>query len=387
MSTETTGTGDITLDAAVPSFLTFAEAGAQDGDIITYAIEANAEREVGRVTYRSAGPTLEGRTVLRSTNNNQLINLTGHAEIAISAAAEDFNELKGMVPLAGGQMSGPLEIHTFNYQLLLGYPAVRWWAVVVGGDGGFDIIDFSANAARLTIDGDGHIYASGLLTVGGLNTGGTINAGGFVTPGNGYFNVVSCNGFTSNNGNVATGTLNANGTIRSEGEVQSGGAMEVGSVGARFVLGGPHHWSFHYNGNCYCNVDGAIGWQMINNSGCDERLKQDIAPSTFNCLAVIEKIPLFQFRWMDQTTPGKPKPVEQRPDNLIPVGVIAQRLQEIQSWLVTTPIEPPETPPGEEGTFSALQLDQANMIATLIGAVQELADAMRAARLLPRKAP
>ncbi len=39
MTTETNGTGTITLGSAVSGYLSFADAGATDGDTLTYAIK------------------------------------------------------------------------------------------------------------------------------------------------------------------------------------------------------------------------------------------------------------------------------------------------------------------------------------------------------------
>jgi hypothetical protein len=91
MTTPTNGTGTITLGAAVSSFLTFTQAGVSDGETITYAIEdlGNSAREIGRGVYTAAGPTLT-RSVLKSTNSDAAINLSGSAQVFITAAKEDF---------------------------------------------------------------------------------------------------------------------------------------------------------------------------------------------------------------------------------------------------------------------------------------------------------
>ena len=89
MSTATTGTGALTLGAAVSGFLSFASAGVANGDTITYAIKDGANSEIGRGVYTSSGTTLT-RTVLKSTNANAAINLSGSAEVFITASAEDF---------------------------------------------------------------------------------------------------------------------------------------------------------------------------------------------------------------------------------------------------------------------------------------------------------
>jgi hypothetical protein len=89
MTTVTTGTGTLALGAAAPSFLSFAQAGVQDGDTVTYAIEDGANREIGRGVYGAAGATLT-RAVLKSTNGDAPINLSGGAQVFITAAAQDF---------------------------------------------------------------------------------------------------------------------------------------------------------------------------------------------------------------------------------------------------------------------------------------------------------
>lgn len=90
MTTSTTGTGTITLGSAVASYVTFAAAGAQNGETVTYAIVDGNNREVGRGVYTSSGTTLTRATILESTNSNLAINLSGNAEVFITAAAEDI---------------------------------------------------------------------------------------------------------------------------------------------------------------------------------------------------------------------------------------------------------------------------------------------------------
>lgn len=91
MTTTTTGAGTVTLGAAVPGHLTFANAGVADGSVLTYAIADGANSEIGRGTYAAAGPTLTRTAILRSTNGGLALSLSGSAEVAITAAAEDFD--------------------------------------------------------------------------------------------------------------------------------------------------------------------------------------------------------------------------------------------------------------------------------------------------------
>lgn len=96
MTTATTGTGTVTLGAAATlggiTYLSFANAGVQDGDTVTYCIAdyGNGGSEIGRGVYTASGTTLTRATVLNSTNSNTQISLSGNAHVGISAAAQDL---------------------------------------------------------------------------------------------------------------------------------------------------------------------------------------------------------------------------------------------------------------------------------------------------------
>jgi len=91
MYTETTGTGTLTLTTAVPSFLTFDNAGVTDGATVTYALYCGPHREIGAGVYTASGLTLTRATVYSSTNGGSKISLTGRSEVFITAAKEDFD--------------------------------------------------------------------------------------------------------------------------------------------------------------------------------------------------------------------------------------------------------------------------------------------------------
>ncbi len=91
MTTTTTGTGTITLGSAVSGFLAFGS--GLDGKTVTYAIKDGSNSEIGRGVYTHSGTTLTRASILASTNANAAINLSGSAEVFITAAAEDFTDL------------------------------------------------------------------------------------------------------------------------------------------------------------------------------------------------------------------------------------------------------------------------------------------------------
>jgi hypothetical protein len=88
--TGTPGTGTITLNAAVSSFLTFAQAGVPDGTRVAYTIEDGANREKGEGVYTSSGTTLTRATIRNSTNSNAAISATSAAQVLIDPAATDI---------------------------------------------------------------------------------------------------------------------------------------------------------------------------------------------------------------------------------------------------------------------------------------------------------
>ncbi len=107
MTTATAGTGTITLGSAVSSFLTFAQAGVTDGQTVAYLIEDGngTGREVGTGVYTSAGTTLT-RTPTNSTNSNAAVNLSGSAQVAVTALVAQI------VNKTGDTLSGALNWST-----------------------------------------------------------------------------------------------------------------------------------------------------------------------------------------------------------------------------------------------------------------------------------
>ena len=95
MTTATTGTGTITLLAAVTKYQSFAAAGAVDGKTYSYVIEDGNDWEIGEGVYTASGTTFT-RVVSESSNSDAALNLSGNAQVAITALAEDFSVIKSI---------------------------------------------------------------------------------------------------------------------------------------------------------------------------------------------------------------------------------------------------------------------------------------------------
>ena len=90
VSTATSGTGTITLGAALGGFQTFAAAGLVNGNVVRYVIEDGASAfEIGTGTYTASGTTLT-RSVIESSNAGSAINLSGAAVVFVSVVASDL---------------------------------------------------------------------------------------------------------------------------------------------------------------------------------------------------------------------------------------------------------------------------------------------------------
>jgi hypothetical protein len=94
VATATTGTGTLTLGAALMGFQDFAAGGVADGDAVTYVIEDGASVEICTGIYAATGPSLTRDTVHRSivsgTPGTTRLTLSGNAVLFVTARGADL---------------------------------------------------------------------------------------------------------------------------------------------------------------------------------------------------------------------------------------------------------------------------------------------------------
>lgn len=92
MTVSAGGTGTLTLGVAISGFLTFNAAGANSGDLISYAVEDGLNREIGRGLYVVTGgvATLQRTQIINSTNGNAAITVSANAQVFCPVSAQDL---------------------------------------------------------------------------------------------------------------------------------------------------------------------------------------------------------------------------------------------------------------------------------------------------------
>lgn len=149
MNTATTGTGTITLSAAISGFLSFADAGVSDAEEIYYTIRDGSNSEVGTGVYTASGTTLT-RVVEKSTNTDAAISLSGGAEVMISPTAVQLTTLD-----AGSVDTAELADDSVTFGKLLNATQ----ASVMGAD--------AAGAFKELTAGDNITLSGGTISAGG----------------------------------------------------------------------------------------------------------------------------------------------------------------------------------------------------------------------------
>jgi len=106
VSTATTGTGTVTLGAALAGYRTFAAAGVANASVVRYLILDGNAWEVGTGTYTASGTTLSRTVQESSLGGTTALNLTGGARVGIIAASQDYAAfVKGPASVTAGNVA------------------------------------------------------------------------------------------------------------------------------------------------------------------------------------------------------------------------------------------------------------------------------------------
>lgn len=158
-----------------------------------------------------------------------------------------------------------------------------------------------------------------------------------------------------------------NGGFTTRGSCTTNTVFVCQGDGVRYVNIGANGFNFRWDGlNILGRVDNAVELPLSTNAS-DERLKQDIAPTKFDCLDAIMKVPLYEFRWRDHNEPGQlTLATEEKP--LIPVGLVSQRLHEVFPAAVVLGTEEPD----DTGAIRYGGIETNVLLAALCGAMQQI---------------
>ena len=238
MTTATVGTGTITLSVAVAPYLSFNQAGVQNGDLVRYAIydPVVGGSEIGTGIYTASGTTLT-RNPTTSTNSNTAINLSGAAQVFITSSELDFQNfsLVNIAPNALSNNQGFVVTQTSPTSGAVASP-LNFNYINVTNLGGASTGGFTRGAPNPFVSGERIDYfTSGSSTASTFQT--ALYAGMNVTGNNnsstvlGVFGTVYING---TNANTTAGAFGVDGYSIVDGSGNIGSVSGiVGEVGIR----------------------------------------------------------------------------------------------------------------------------------------------------------
>ena len=132
MSISSTGTGNVTLNAAETGFQTFAQSGVVDADQVRYIIEDGTAWEIG-IGLMSSSATVMARTVEESSNSGNALDLTSSAKVLIGVTAADLGSTSVYATIndltaATGMAAGDIAMVNATKKLYM-YTATGWWLI------------------------------------------------------------------------------------------------------------------------------------------------------------------------------------------------------------------------------------------------------------------
>lgn len=126
-STNTVGTGSLTLLGAVTGFQSFAVIGNGNTTYYTISGVGTSEWETGLGTYSTTGPTLARTAVLSSSNNNSLVNFSaGTKNVFVTYPAQSANTTLVPQTLTINNNNAVLQVVN-NINAIPGNPATGGW--------------------------------------------------------------------------------------------------------------------------------------------------------------------------------------------------------------------------------------------------------------------
>jgi len=158
-----------------------------------------------------------------------------------------------------------------------------------------------------------------------------------------------------------------NAAIRASGSFEARLNLHCQGVGVIYGNIGSNGFNNRWTGaNLYIRVDNAveIGVQPLS----DIRVKSEVAPSTFDCLAAVMATPLFQFKYRQAQQPARLFDSEDVGE-LIPVGFVAQTQHEI--WPSSVVKGDDEVGKGVVGATQLWSMNHNTLCAALVGSIQQ----------------
>lgn len=216
--TTTTGTGAVTVGAAVDGYCTPAEAGITDGTVATWLIRDGDDFEIVQGAYTASGTTFARTTVRLSkiggTPGTSKINLSGSAVVSIVECAEDI-----------GLQLIDYEEFTSNDTWSKPAGAKLVFVQVVGGGGAGASGTCGSSASNRPGGGGGGagMVVEDWFHAASLSSTESVTVGASVTGATGVTHGTAVTGTTGNNGNPSAfgNLLKAFGGIGGSGHVSS----------------------------------------------------------------------------------------------------------------------------------------------------------------------